>query len=156
MPSTSGSHWKVTVNCGCSGAMKSKPLSTIIFHTYAAGCSVSWNTIHVSSTWHPSSNFVSQSAPYFMPLYIYMFLSRSQHLKTTKEFPCLKKQRKLTWETMITLGNDGFHMTVTTYHAAVLLTTLRSCAVSNWKKSLDCCWPAFSVSNHRTPSSTGL
>lgn len=91
------------------------------------------------------ATLLSQPAPDFMLLYIYMFLSRSQHFKTIKEFPCLKKERKLTWETMITLGNDGFAWL---WQHTMLLTTLRSCAVANWKKSSDCCWPAFSFSDH--------
>lgn len=60
--------------------------------------------LYTSSMWHLSSNFVSQSAPDFMPLYKYMFLSRSQHFKTIKEFPWLKKEKThmrnydYTWE----------------------------------------------------------
>lgn len=60
---------EVTGNCGCTEAIKSKPLSMIIFLQDDL-----YNEIlYVSSVWHPSSNFVSQSAPDFMPSYKYMF-----------------------------------------------------------------------------------
>lgn len=89
-----------TGNCGCSEAIKSKPLSMIIF----LQDDFYHEILHISSTWHLSRNFVSQPAPDFMPLYKYMFLTRSQHLKTIKEFPCLKKEKihmrnyDYTWE----------------------------------------------------------